>query len=257
MKKLLYILFFAIAAFCSCKKDTSTDVSITHADLSSLNSQLKGTWVFPVQTYSVVDSTGKVLSPAQSQPSPALQFDGSSKVNIMPDSKTVLKGTYRLSTDKGLIYITVDYPDGSSVQYQVLSMNDQTLKLTSSQPYPYFNGTDVVTANAVVSTVLSRQNSVDVTGHFVKITASSDSSFNIGVYVKHPGADTAALVTQRSSVTGPFNYSFTAKPGDHLQLDIFSGGNTTFYVYYDGIPITGEVDLLGNELKTDTGWDIP
>jgi len=259
LKKLLYVLLVAAAAFSSCKKDTSTLVDITHNDLSQINSQLAGTWVFPVSVAGVVDTAGKPLTSMDQQQAPAFSFDGGSKLSIMPDTKTVTKATYKLATNKGLIYINIDNADGTTTQYQVVSMTNQTLKLTSSQPTTFYEGGAPVTAKAVVNTVLTRQSSADVTGSMISIIANSDSTFNIGVYVKHKNAtpDTAVLLTQQSNVKGPYNFAFSAKKGDHLSLDIFGSSATTFNAYYKGIPLNGEVQLLGGEIKTDTGWDIP
>lgn len=143
MKKLLLALFISAAVFSSCKKDTGTNVNITGTDLAAINGQLRGTWVFPIETSKIVDSTGATLVPSQSLPAPALQFYSSSGVNIMPDSRTTLKGTFTLSTDKGFIYLDIVYPDGSTVEYQVLQVTTQTLKLNLTQPYVYLNGSTI------------------------------------------------------------------------------------------------------------------
>jgi hypothetical protein len=65
LKKLLLILFVATAFLNSCKKDTGTNVTITPADLANVNRQLKGSWVFPVKTLTVLDDNGKAMFPPQ------------------------------------------------------------------------------------------------------------------------------------------------------------------------------------------------
>ena len=72
--KLLLILSVAIAMLSSCKKDTSSDVTITPADLAYENGQIKGSWVFPVKTLTIVDENGKALFPPQTLPASALFF---------------------------------------------------------------------------------------------------------------------------------------------------------------------------------------
>ena len=154
LKNFLLALFAAAIMFTGCQKDMGA-VSIKSSDLATINGQLKGTWVFPVQTLSIVDNTGKVLSPAQGIPAPAFQFDGSTKVNIMPDLRTVLKGTYELITKNGFIYLDVVYPDHTTKEFQVLLVSNETLKLSSTAPYTYTDANNKpVQGNAVTSTQL-------------------------------------------------------------------------------------------------------
>ena len=77
LKKLLFLLLAVAAFLSSCKKDTGTNVTITPADLASVNAQLHGNWIFPVKTLTVLDDNGKALFPAQSLPASAYYFDGS------------------------------------------------------------------------------------------------------------------------------------------------------------------------------------
>ena len=261
MKKLLYLLFIAAAMFTGCQKDTSTNVSIGSGDLSAINNQLKGTWVFPVQTMSVVDSMGKPLAANESQASPAFKFDGNAKVDIMPDLHTVIKGTYLLSTKKGLIYVEVVYPDGTGIKYQVVLLNKETLQLSSTQSTVYYSGDTPIVADAVYNTLLKKQNSADVTGNLVRVVVVSDSLYNVGVYVSHntaaPG-DTSVLMNSKVSATGTYTYAFVGQPGDHVTVDIFgSVTKTAFYVYYKGIPLTGHKESGYGEIRTSDGWDIP
>jgi len=258
LKNFLLALFAAAIIFTGCQKDTGTKVSIQSSDLVAINSQLKGTWLFPVQTLNIVDNTGKVLSPAQATPAPAFQFDGSTKVNIMPDLRTVLKGTYELSTRNGLIYLDVVYPNHTTTEFQVLLVDNQQLKLTSSKPYVYQTGETATPATAITSTELKRQNSADVTGSFISVSVVSDSLFNVGVSVTHLGVDTATLLNSKENATGTYNYAFTAKSGDILTIDLLgSPAGSNLYAYYKGIPLTGAVQVQANEMKTGSGWNIP
>ena len=56
----------------------------------------------------------------------------------MPDPQTVLHGTYSLSTKNGGIFIHINYPDGSSSDFQVTMLRGNTLTLASSQPDVYY-----------------------------------------------------------------------------------------------------------------------
>jgi hypothetical protein len=262
LKKLLLALFISAAIFSSCKKDTGTNVTITGTDLAAINGQLRGTWVFPTETAKIIDSTGTTLAPSQSLPAPALQFYSSAGVNIMPDSRTTLKGTFTLSTDKGFIYLDIVYPDGSTVEYQVLQVTTQTLKLNLTQSYVYLNGNTPVLATEVINTVLKKQNSADITGSLARVSVMSDSVYNVRVYLTHPNlpapADSAILVNSQNNVSGSYNYSFTTNPGDHLTIDINgSPTKTFFYAYYNGLPLTGLANYTYGGINTTTGWDIP
>ena len=103
-----------------------------------------------------------------------------------------------------------------------------------------------------------RQNSADVTGSFISVSVVSDSLFNVDVYVTHAGVDTATLLNSKDMGSGTYNYAFAGKHGDHLTIDLLgslTGAN--FYAYYNGIPLTGSVQVQGNEIKTSGGWNIP
>ena len=256
MKKLLFALFIAAVMFTGCQKDSSTKVTITGGDLAAINGQLKGTWVFPVQTLSFVDSTGKALRPSQNMASPALQFDGGSKVNIMPDEKTVLKGTYKLSTDKGSIYVDIIYPDQTTLHYLVTYVNSQALKLNMTQPYVYYKGNSPIAAEAIITTELKKQSSADVTANTVRVTVQSDSLFNVGVSVTHPGVATILLNSQ-TKIAGPYSYSFLSKPGDQLKIDVFcSIPKTAVNAYYNGLPLPRNYNSGYGEIVTTGDWVI-
>jgi hypothetical protein len=261
LKRFLSLLFAVAVLFTACQKDAGTNVNIKASDLTSLNGQLKGNWVFPVQTQSIIDNTGKSIFPSENISSPALQFDGSGNVKILPNTRTVLKGTYELTTDKGFIYLDLVYPDGTDTKYQVLLLNNKTLQLTSSLDYIFYNGNDPVSASQVTSTVLQKQNSADVTGNFVRVTVTSDSAFNVGVYVKHANAkpgDTAILLNSQVKVVGSYAYSFVAKHGDQLFIDVFGSlTNTSVNAYYNGLPFNGVIVSQYGEIKTTTGWVVP
>ena len=262
MKKFYFVLCIVAVVFTGCKKDTSTAVKINTTDLSRINGQLKGLWLFPVETQKVVDTSGKPLTSAQYIAAPAMQFDGGSKVNILQDLNTTLNGTYKLSTSDGYIYLDVFYPDGTDINYQLLFVDGQTLKLTTSAPNVYYNGNNPEPASSVSSIVLKKQNSADITGNIVRVTVVSDTLYSVGVYVTHTRAtapaDTAILMDGKTDVTGTYNYSFPTHSGDKLTVDI-AGDYTkvNFYAYYNGVPMAGNVGYYFKEIKTTTGWTTP
>lgn len=49
LKKFLFVLFVAATVFTGCQKDTSTAVKIGASDMATVNGQLKGLWLFPVE----------------------------------------------------------------------------------------------------------------------------------------------------------------------------------------------------------------
>ncbi len=230
--------------------------------MASVNGQLKGLWLFPVEAQKVVDTSGKPLTSPQYISSPALQFDGGSKVKIFQDINTSVNGTYKLSTSKGYVYVDIVYPGGMDVTYQVLFVDGQTLKLITSTPYVYYNGNNPEPASAVSSIVLKKQNSADVTGNIVKVTVVSDTLYSVAVYRTHTHleafADTAILMDRKTNITGTYNCSFPTVSGDKLTVDI-SGDYTkvNFYAYYNGIPMAGSVAYPFQEIKTTTGWMVP
>jgi hypothetical protein len=261
MKKFLFVLVAAGALFTSCQKDTGTTVDINSGDLSVINTQLKGTWLFPVQTQSIVDEAGKTLSPDQHTAAPALKFDGNRTVDITPNWSTSKKGTYVISTKNGFVYVDVTYPDGSDVMYQVLLLDNNTLKLSATQPTVYYDGNTPKTANAISTTELKKENSADANINQVRVYVKSDSLYDVGVYVTPAGSaptDSGLLKSSESKITGVFNYSFGAKRGDHITIDILGSlTKTGFYMYYNGIPIIGKFDAADGEIKTNEGWDVP
>ena len=262
MKKFLLVLFIAAVFFTGCQKDTSTAVKIGSADLTTVNSQLKGTWVFPVETQNVVDVNDKPLTTVQYITAPALQFDGSSKVKILQNTSTTLNGTYALSTSKGYIYLDVIYPDGTDINYQVLYVDSQTLKLLSSQPYVYYSGSNPEPASLVSNVLLQKQNSADVTGHLIRVSVVGDALYSVSVYVTntklHTPADTAVLLDTKTNITGTYTYAFPTQSGDQLTLDILGDyTKTSFYAYYNGVPMTGDIGYPFGEIKTTSGWITP
>ncbi|MEO6850509.1 MAG: hypothetical protein ABI166_07760 [Mucilaginibacter sp.] len=260
MKKLLFALFCTAVIFTGCQKDPGYNVKVTGADLASINGMLKGTWVFPTQTLSVQDTSGKVLTPGAGDAAPALQFDGTTKVNIMPDIKTVLNGTYSLSTLNGFIFLEINYPDKTNRQYQLLLVNNQMLKLTYSLPDVYYDSSDnAIVAYSVFNSEYKRQSSADVTGGLVKVLVQSDSLFNVKVYAGHPDAS-FTLLDSALNVTRLYTFSYVAKHNDHVIVDIVGSlPKTYFYAYYNGLPLSGEVNRepTTNEITTGRGWIIP
>ncbi|MDB5022561.1 MAG: hypothetical protein JWP78_316 [Mucilaginibacter sp.] len=258
MKKFLLVLFVALAAVSACKKDTSTYVNVNTADVSEINAQLKGSWVFPVKTLTVVDSTGKALLPAQNLSGAALEFDGYSKVTIKPDPQTVLHGTYTVSTSKGNIYVEIVYPDATATSYLVTSLNGQTLTLTTTAPYTYIYSMsgELLTTVAVTSTVLQKLSSADVTGGLVRVSVKNDSMFSVKVYVTHTGGG-AILVDSLSHTSKSYDLAFVAKSGDHLKVDVLGGFlRTSINAYFNGLPIPGDISITNGETVTTSGWNV-
>jgi hypothetical protein len=248
--------------FYGCKKDSSTVVNVTTADVAAVNSQLKGMWVFPVDDQQIVDLSGKSLGTLQYLPSPALQFDGSSKVIIYKDTKTTLNGTYTLSTKNGFIYLNLTYPDGTVINYQVTYVDSQTLKLVSAEPYVYYNNDNPEPATALSNVFLKKQSSADVTGSLINVVVTSDTIYSVTVSVTHTKAkapgDTTALLDSKVNYTGIYSYTFPAQSGDQLTVDIAGDyTRTTFYAYYNGVPMWGNTGYLFEEIKTTTGWTVP
>jgi hypothetical protein len=263
LKKFLYVLF-AAAIFASCKKDTSTVVNITPADLSHINAQLKGIWLFPMESQKIVDTTGKTLAPLQFVASPALQFDGFSHVTIFQDIQTKIEGSYTLSTTNGFVYLDVTEPDGTDINYQVLFADGQTLKLVASEPYIYYSNSEPVSAQSISNILLKKQTGADVNGNIVRVVVQSDSSatYSVIVAVRHAAstapADTSVILSNRADMKGTFTYEFVGKPGDQLSIDV--GGDytkTSFYAFYNGIPMAGNIGYDYEEIKTTTGWMVP
>ncbi|WP_426671411.1 hypothetical protein ACPPVU_09250 [Mucilaginibacter sp. McL0603] len=260
LKKLLLILFVATAFLSSCKKDTGTNVTITPADLASVNAQLKGSWVFPVKTLTVLDDNGKAMFPPQNLAASAFYFDGFMHVDIMPDPQTVLHGTYVLSTKStGGIYIHIDYPDGSNTDYQVVMLNGSTLTLSASQPDVYYHNGTLEPTEAVTSTSLQRIGSGTVlNGNLVKITVKNDSVFSVKVYLTRKADGKTILMDSINNTSKAYSSIFTAKTEDHLKVNVIGKFlNTSINAYADGLPIEGDVTNLSSyETVTTDGWNV-
>jgi hypothetical protein len=259
LKKFLFVLFIATAIFAGCKKDSSTKVDIGPSDLAAINGELKGMWLFPSESQKIVNSEGKTLSSAQNTVAPALQFDGSSTVTIYQDIQTKVTGTYALSTKQGLIYLDIYYPNGTDVTYQVVLINSQTLKLVTDQPYVYYSGATAESAINQTNLTLSKQSSADVTGKMIRVTVNSDSIYSVAVYVTHTKtADTAVFLDSRVNTTGNYSFAFPVSSGDQLSVDVVGNYTNTFLnVYYNGVPMAGNVGYDLGEFKTTTGWVVP
>ncbi|HJP62438.1 MAG TPA: hypothetical protein VJ844_03305 [Mucilaginibacter sp.] len=263
MKKFLFVLF-AAAVFAGCKKDVSTDVNITPADLSHINAQLKGVWVFPIQSQKIVDATGKVLVPSQYIPSAALQFDGFSHVTLHKDIATDVKATYTLSTANGFLYVDIVEPDGTDTNYQLLLADAQNLKLVATTPYIYYDNANAISAQSISNVELKKQTGAEVNGNIIRVVVKSDSSslYSVIVAVQHtaleaPG-DTSIILSSKADIKGTFTYEFVGKSGDQLSVDV--GGDytkTSFYAFYNGVPMAGNIGYYFKEIKTTTGWMVP
>ena len=260
MKKVLLVLAVVLVVFSSCRKDLATDANITNGDLININGQLKGSWVYPVKTLTIVDSTGHTIVPGTNQQASALEFDGSSKVTERLDSRTTLQGNYYLSTSKGIVYVNVTFADGTKETFQVVLLNDQTLTLSSNDPYIYYNGTKLLPAIAVNTTVFKKQTPSDISGNNVKVIVKNDSVYSVKVYVTHqrgiPG-DTATLVGSKTNTTGTYTLNVAAISGDLLKIDVLGSiPKTSINAYYQGIPIIGQIYAANNETVTTSGWSV-
>lgn len=265
LKKFLYVLFAIAAVLTGCKKDTSTLVNITASDLTTINNQLKGTWLFPIGYQRIIEPASGAIDSVFYAPAPALQFDGGSAVNILQDTKTTIKGTYSLSTKKGMIYVDVTYPNGDDVLYQVLSVNAQTLKLESTTPYAPINQETTSGSGQMLQSdvTMTKQTGADVSGHLIHIVVKSDKSYySVSVSVTHTRlpapADSTILLNSKINTLGNYTYEFMAKSGDQLYVDVLGDyAQTSFYAFYDGIPMAGNIGYDFQEIKTTTGWMVP
>jgi len=253
-------LFITTAFLSSCKKDTGTNVTITPADLGNVNTQLKGSWIYPVKTLTILDDNGKPLFPAQSLPASAFYFDGSSHVDIMPDPETVFHGTYVLSTKStGGIYVHLNYPDGSTADYQVVMLNASTLTLASSQPDVYYSNGSLISTQALTSTSLQRIGSgTTINGNLVKVTVKNDSIFSVKVYLTRKADGKTVMMDSSSNANKSYVSIFTAQKEDHIKVDVVGQFlNTYINAYADGLPITGDVTNLSSyETVTTNGWNV-
>ena len=256
MKKFLLILFVSAAFLQGCRKDNNSTVSITAADIARINGQLKGSWVFPVKTLTVVDSTGKALLPGQNLPSAAFAFDGHSVVTIRPDPLTIQTGNYTVFTKTGGgIFIRVVYPDASTQDFQVTALNNSTLTIASTEPYVYFHNGMLIPTVAVTSTTMQKLNSADTTGRLVRVIVTNDSIFSVKVYLTHAGA--TKLIDSVSNTINTYRLAVPAQSGDHLKIDVL--GNflkTAINAYVDGLPINGDISASGDETVTTNGWYV-
>jgi hypothetical protein len=245
------------AAFTGCKKDSSTDVNITQSDLIKINYQLKGAWLYPVATSSIVDTTGKVLQTDPSAVGDSYQFDGGSIVTINPGQDYSSTGSYTLSSAAGSVYVNMVFADGSSIKYKILNLNSAALNLSSTTDTIYNNGNQDIPAKIITNLLYQKQSSVDQNANVVNIVASSDSVMSVSVHVTHKDALNQVLVATASNVK-IYNYSFIAQSQDHITISLQCRPSTTnFGVFYKGQPLTGEVTTIGNEIVTGIGWDIP
>jgi hypothetical protein len=256
LKKYILILFVALAVYTGCKKDTSSLVTLTAADLAVINGQLKGSWVFPVKTLRVPGNNGQDMVPPVNEPASAFEFDGGSKVIIRPDPQTTMQGTYTLSTINGTINVHIVYPDNTTEDYTVVLLNDQSLTLNSTQPYIYYNGTELVPTVAVTTTVLQRITSADATGNFARVLVNVSDTYSVKVYVTHLGG-APTLVGSKTNATGAYSLGFVATSGDVLKIDVLGDPlKTSINAYFRGIPISGQIYSSPDETVTTSGWTI-
>jgi hypothetical protein len=257
LKKFLLILFVALAIFTGCRKDIGTNVNITNADLSNVNGQLQGSWVFPVNTLTIVDSAGKTVAPGKNQPASAFEFEGSSKVTVRPDPQTAIVGKYTLTTSKGNIFVNIAYPDGTKEVYQVVLLNAQSLTLQKNDPYVFYDGSKLIPSIAMSSTALRK---TDVTGNFMNVLVKNDSIYSVQVFVTHQRGvvgDTAILVGSKSNITGTYTLNLIAQSGDILKVDIVGIiSNASINAYFRGVPLSGQIYATNDEVQTSTGWTV-
>jgi hypothetical protein len=260
LKRYILILFVALAVYSGCKKDDSSLVTLTSADLAVINGQLKGSWVFPVKTLRVPDNNGNDMVPPVNEPASAFEFDGVSTVLIRPDPQTTLRGTYTLTSVNGMINIHVINPDNTTEDYKVALLNAQSLTLSASEPYTYYNGTQLVPTVAVTTTVLQKLSSADESGNLARVLVNVNGTYSVKVYVTHQRGvvgDTATLIGSKSNTSGTYNLSFVAISGDLLKIDVLGDPlKTSINAYFKGIPITGQIYSSANETVTTTGWII-
>lgn len=260
MKKSLLILFSAAVVFFGCKKDTGTTVNLGVSDMAVINGELKGLWLFPTDNQLIVDdASGTTLSDNGYIAAPAMRFDGGSGVTLYTNLQTQTKGTYQLSNKNGLIYLDVTDATGNDITYQVLLITSQTLKLSTAEPYVYYDGSAPEPAKAVSNVVLQKQSSADVTGSLVKVIVNGSTAYSVNVFVTHTTkADTAVLMDSRQNIKGTYTFAFPATSGDQLNVDILGDPNqTSFYAYFNGLPMTGDISYGAQEFKTTSGWMVP
>ncbi|HEY4198044.1 MAG TPA: hypothetical protein VGM63_21035 [Mucilaginibacter sp.] len=260
MKRYILILFVALAVYSGCKKDDSSLVTLTTGDLATINGQLKGSWVFPVETLRVPDSNGKDLVPPINEPASAYEFDGVSTVIIRSDPLTALTCTYSLSTVNGMINIHIIYPDNTTEDDKVALLNPQSLTLSSSEPYTYYNGTQLVPTVAVTTNTLQRLSSADESGNLARVLVNVNGNYSVKVYVTHQRgnpSDTTVLIGSKTNISGAYSLGFVAINNDLLKVDVLGDPlKTSINAYFRGIPISGQIYSSANETVTTTGWII-
>lgn len=256
LKKLLLVLLVLGIILAGCKKDSKQNVNITSADLAVISTQLKGTWVFPVKTLTVVDSMGNPLLPGQNLPAAAFAFDGFNTVTIRPDPTTTQTGTYAVSATKdGILNIHVVYPDASTQDFKITQLTNSALTIASTQPYVYYHDGVLLPTVAVTSTTMQKLTSNDINGSLVRVGVTNDSTFSVKVYLTHSG--TTQLVDSVVKLNRPYSLAVPAQAGDHLKVDVL--GNflkTAINAYVDGLPIAGDISASGNETVTTNGWNV-
>jgi hypothetical protein len=259
LKKIFLFLSIAAAAIYGCKKDSGTKVNVNSSDVAIINSELKGLWLYPTDAQTVTDISGSLLASNGYVPAPALQFDGGSGVTIISNLQIKSQGTYQLSTKNGLIYLDITDSKGNDITYQVLQINSQTLELVSKAPYTYYNNSTPEPAEAVSDIILQKQSSADVTASLVKVVVISGTAFNVDIFETNTkGADTAMLLDSRQDIKGAYTFAFPAKTGDQLNAQTTADySQSAFYVYYNGIPMSGSVSAAAPGFKTTSGWLVP
>ncbi len=257
MKKLLLVLLVAGIALSGCKKDSSkSPITLSQADIAVVNAQLKGTWVFPVKTLTVVDSSGKALLPGQNLPAAAFAFDGLSTVTIRPDPTTVQTGTYALSgTTDGKLNIHVVYPDNTTQDFKITLLTSTSLTIASTEPYVYYNNGVLLPTVAVTSTAMQRLNSSDINGHLVRVAVTHDSAYSVKVYLIHGGF--TQMIDSVANINHPYLEAVPAQAGDQLKVAVMGNVlHTAINAYVDGLPINGDISASGNETVTTNGWIV-
>jgi hypothetical protein len=256
LKKLLLVLLVAGMAVSGCKKDPWKPSTLSQADIATVNAQLKGTWVFPFRTLTVVDSAGKAVLPVQNIPAAAFAFDGLNTVTIRPDPTTVQTGSYTLSgTTDGKLNIHVVYPDNTTQDFKITQLASTSLTIASTEPYVYYHNGALIPTQAITSTAMQRLNSSDINGHQVRVIVTHDSTYSVKVYLTHSGF--TQLVDSASNINHQYVVGVPAQSGDHLKIDVLGNVvNTAINAYVDGLPIPGSISASGNETVTTDGWNV-
>jgi hypothetical protein len=257
LKKLLFVLLVAGIALSGCKKDSSkSGVALTQADIATVNTQLKGTWVFPVKTLTVVDNNGKALLPGQNLPAAAFSFDGLNTVTIRPDPKTVQTGTYALTgTADGQLNLHVVYPDNTTQDFKITNLTGTSLTIASTEPYVYYHNGVLTPTVAVTSTAMQKLNSSDINGQLVRVAVTHDSVYSVKVYLTRSG--TTQMVDSVSNINHPYLLAVPAQTGDQLKVEVLGNVlHTAINAYVDGLPIIGDISASGDETVTTDGWIV-